>query len=120
LVELSPIVVSVAPTSSEDHTQPAEGASTEVCESLEHSIILPSSANLVGHPRRTREKKGKGKVGDDMPSIPVIEGSEVILSPDFMADGAEDEARKSFPKEGTKSEQPGTIVVTHSDEMPKP
>jgi hypothetical protein len=129
LVELSLVTVFVPPTSSEDCTQPTKGASTEVQptegasaevrESPEHPVILPSSANPVDHPQRTMEEKGKDKAGDDMPSILVTERSEVILSPDLMADGAEDEARGSFPKRGTESEQPGMIVVTHLDEMSK-
>jgi hypothetical protein len=54
-----------------------------------------------------------------MPSIPMTRRFEVILSPDLMASGAEDEARESFPKEGTESEQPRMVAMTHSDEMPE-
>jgi hypothetical protein len=93
--------------------------STEVCESLKHPTIPPSSARPVDHPRRTREEKGKGKVGDDMSLIPVIERSEVNHLSGLIADRAEDEAMGSFPEEGTEGEQPGMTAKTHFDEMPE-
>jgi hypothetical protein len=80
-------------------------------------VILSSSADPTGHPRRTREEKGKDKVGDDMPTVPLVERSEASLSPNLMANRAEDETRESFPREETEGEQPELVAVSHSDEM---
>jgi hypothetical protein len=119
LTEQSLVTVSVPLTSSEGLTQSAKGASTVVCESLEHHVIMPSSANPANHPQRMREEKGKSIAEDDVPNIPVIERFEISLSPDPMVNRAEDETRGNFPREGTKTEQLGMTAVTHSDEMPE-
>jgi hypothetical protein len=114
------LVIIFAPLISlEDRTPPAEGASTVVRESVEHSVILSSSADSVDHPQRTREEKGKDKVGDDMPIVPLVERSKVNLLPNLMANRAEDETRKIFPREETEGEQPELVVVGHLVEMPE-
>jgi hypothetical protein len=119
LTDQSLVIVSAPLISLEDRTQLTEGTSTVVCESVERSVILPSSANPAGHLRRTREEKGKDKVGDDMPTVPLVERSEASLSPNLMANRAEDETRESFSREEIEGEQPELVAVSHSDEMSK-
>jgi hypothetical protein len=105
-VDQSLVIVSALLISLEDHTPPDEGTSTAVCESVEHSVLLPSSVEPADHPRRTKEEKGKDKVGDDRPIVPLVERSEASLSSNLMANRAEDETRESFPREETEGKQP--------------
>jgi hypothetical protein len=118
-VDQSLVIVSAPLVSSEDHTPPDEGTSTAVCESVEHSVLLPSSVEPADHPRRTKEEKGKDKVGDDRPIVPLVERSEASLSSNLMANRAEDETRESFPREETEGEQPEPIAVSRPVEMPE-
>jgi hypothetical protein len=117
--EQFPVTVAVPLTSPKDRAQPAELVSTEVCESLEHPTIPPSFVRPVDHPQRTREEKGKGKVGDDMSLIPATERSVESPMSGLIADRTEDEAMGSFPEERIEGEQLGMTAKTHSDEMPE-
>jgi hypothetical protein len=113
------VAVVVPLVSPKDHAQPVKVVSTEVCESHEPPTIPPSPVRPVDHHRRTREEKGKGKVGDGMSLIPTTEGSVGSPLSGIIANRTKDEVMGSFPEEGTDGEQPGTTVETHSDEMPE-
>jgi hypothetical protein len=113
------VMVAVPLTSPKDRAQPTELVSIEVCESLEHPTIPPSFVRPVDHPPRTREEKGKGKVGDDMPLIPMTERFIGSPLPGLIVDRTEDEAMRSFPEERTQGEQLEMTAKTHSDEMPE-
>jgi hypothetical protein len=81
--------------------------SIEVCESLEPPTIPPSPVRPIDHPRRTREEKWKGKVGDDM--SPILKTKGYVGSPllGIIANRTKDEVMESFPDEGIEGEQPG-------------
>jgi hypothetical protein len=67
-----PVTEATAPASPKKHKQTAEVPSKEVSKPPEHTITQTFPAKQVDRPRRTREEKGKDKVGNDVPPILVI------------------------------------------------
>jgi hypothetical protein len=113
------VAVTAPLVSPKDHAQPIEVAPIEVCEYLELPTIPPSPIRLVGHPRKTREEKGKGKVGDDMSPILPMErfvGSHLL---GIIANRTKDKVTRNFLEEVIEGKQPEIVTGTHSDEMPE-
>jgi hypothetical protein len=129
LANQPPVMEGTAPVSPDKHKQTVEVPLIETSELLEHTSIHTFPTEQVGHLRRTREEKGKNKVGDNMPPIMAVtdlpaiseapkKSTESPLS-GIVTSGTELAAIEIPPRDETETEPTGMTTKSYSYDMPE-